>query len=68
MYSPDKKHKVYSQEKWWSDSWNPMDYGRNFDFSKSFFEQFEELYIEVPLVSLTTDYTKDENSAYTNFA
>ncbi|MFA5917624.1 MAG: hypothetical protein WC850_05325 [Candidatus Gracilibacteria bacterium] len=68
MYSPDKKYKVYSQEKWWSDSWNALDYGKEFDFSKRFFEQFEELYKEVPLVSLTTDYTKDENSAYTNFA
>ncbi len=68
MYSPDKKYKVYSQEKWWSDNWNALDYGKEFDFSKNFFEQFEELYKEVPLVSLTTDYTKDENSAYTNFA
>jgi hypothetical protein len=66
--SPDKKYKVYSQEFWWSDNWNALDYGRDFDFSRPFFEQYEELYTEVPQVSLITDYTKDENSAYTNFA
>ena len=26
MYSPDKKNKVYSQEIWWSDKWDALDY------------------------------------------
>ncbi len=68
MYSPDKPYKVYSQEVWWSDGWNAFDYGKEFDFSRSFFEQFDELMHVVPQISLITDFTNDENSAYTNFA
>lgn len=43
MYSPDKKIPVYFSEEWWSDHWDPLKYGKDFDFSKSFFEQFSEL-------------------------
>ncbi|EKE29817.1 MAG: hypothetical protein ACD_2C00091G0003 [uncultured bacterium (gcode 4)] len=68
IYSPDKPYTIYSQEEWWSDRWDPLDYGMDFDFSKTFFKQFDELYHRVPIVSLITDFTKDENSAYTNFA
>ncbi|EKE27951.1 MAG: hypothetical protein ACD_3C00122G0001, partial [uncultured bacterium (gcode 4)] len=68
IYSPDKPYTIYSQDEWWSDRWNPLDYGQDFDFSRPFFEQFDELYHKVPIVSLITDFTKDENSAYTNFA
>ena len=68
IYSPDKPYKVFSQEEWWSDKWNPLDYGKNFDFNRPFFEQFNELYKDVPMVSLITDFRNDENSSYTNFA
>ena len=52
MYSPDKEFKVYEQSEWWSDRWNPLDYGQDFDFSRSFFEQFDELLKEVPRLGL----------------
>ena len=52
IYSPDKLLKVYDQKYWWSDGWDPMDYGREYDFNKSFFEQFYELYNRVPKLSL----------------
>jgi hypothetical protein len=52
MYSPDKLYKVYSQDEWWSDKWNALDYGMDFDFSKKFFEQFSELMKKVPNLSL----------------
>ena len=66
MYSPDKKIKVYDREVWWSDRWNPLDYGKNFDFSRPFFEQFKELLIAVPRIALNN---KDPyNSEYCNFA
>jgi hypothetical protein len=48
MYSPDKPYKVYDKEIWWSDRWNQLDYGRDFDFSRSFFDQFEDLMMEFP--------------------
>jgi hypothetical protein len=50
MYSPDKSYKVYSQDEWWSDKWDAMDYGRDFDFSRGFFEQINELIINVPII------------------
>lgn len=65
MYSSDKPYKVYDQDEWWSDAWDPLDYGRDFDFNRSYFEQFAEFELEVPHNAL---YTIDvENSQYTNF-
>ncbi|EKE27949.1 MAG: hypothetical protein ACD_3C00123G0015 [uncultured bacterium (gcode 4)] len=57
VYSPDKPFKVYEQAEWWSDKWDPKDYSRDFDFSKGFFEQFAELQLDVPRVSLYVDDT-----------
>jgi hypothetical protein len=48
IYSPDKFYKVYDQKFWWSDAWDPMDYGRDFDFDKRFGGQFGEFMIDVP--------------------
>lgn len=64
IYSPDKKFTVYCQDCWWSDSWDARDYGRDFDFSRGFFEQFKELQAAVPRMSLLN--TKAENSEYCN--
>ncbi len=67
IYSPDKPYKVYDQEIWWSDKWEGLDYGRDFDFSKSFFGQFDALLKQVPLINLywqsneDCDYTFDCN-------
>jgi hypothetical protein len=52
IYSPDKRYKVYEQNEWWSDKWDPLDYWIDFDFSRSFFEQFWELMKEIPLQNL----------------
>ena len=43
LYSSDKSYKVYSQNAWWSDEWDPLSYGRDVDFDRPFFPQFEEL-------------------------
>ena len=67
-YRPDSSCKVYSQTYWWSDSWDATKYGRDFDFSKPFFEQWHELAKEVPRPALHTQFQFDENSAYTNCA
>lgn len=48
IYSPDKPYIVYHQDYWWSDSWDPMDYGKEFDFNKSFFDQYSELFLHSP--------------------
>jgi len=67
-YHPDSPLKIYSQAYWGSDKWEALDYGRDFDFSRPFFEQWYELAKEVPRPSLHTDFEFDENSDYTNYA
>jgi hypothetical protein len=64
IYSPDKPHKVYDQKTWWSDSRNPLDYGFDFDFGKSFTENFRELLATVPHCSIIN--INSQNSDYTN--
>jgi hypothetical protein len=62
IYSPDKPFKVYHRDYWWSDKWNPLDYGRDFDFDRPFFEQFDELSKQVPKIALAA--WDNENSEY----
>lgn len=64
MYAQDKPYKVYDQDEWWSDRWDELSYGRDFDFSRTFTEQFRELNLAVPHQGLFT--TNAENSYYTN--
>jgi len=49
IYSPDKPFVVYPRDYWWSDEWDPMQYGREYDFGKPFFVQFRELLESVPV-------------------
>lgn len=65
--SPDKPFKVYDRAYWLSDKWNPLDYGRDFDFSKTFTENFAALQKEVPRFSLQQQDPM-ENSIYCSFA
>lgn len=65
-YSQDKPYKIYKIEYWWSDAWEAEKYAMDFDFNRSFFEQFQELALKVPRPALFTAYQYDENSAYTN--
>lgn len=65
---PSSPYKVYEQEDWYSDKWDPIDYGRDFDFSRPFFDQYLELCKDVPHPNLFTGYQYDENCDYTNYA
>lgn len=62
--SPEKPFTVYDQKSWWSDKWDPMNYGRDYDFSKPFFQQFRELLEAVPLAALYNENMV--NSEYCN--
>ncbi|MBI1812379.1 hypothetical protein HYR82_01180 [Candidatus Peregrinibacteria bacterium] len=64
IYHSQSPHTIYSPEAWWSDAWDPLQYGRPFDFSRPFFEQFQELYQEVPHIALVN--VQCENSDYAN--
>lgn len=65
-YSPDKPYKTYCQNCWWGDNWDPLVYGRNFDFSKPFFDQLQNLMIAIPR-SAVMNFNSVENCEYTNF-
>lgn len=39
----------------YSDKWNPLDYGVDYDENRSFFEQFKELHQRVPQIALQND-------------
>lgn len=67
-YPPDSPYKVYSQKYWATDNFDALKYGRDYDFSKPFFQQYAELRKVVPCASLFTDFMHDENSEYTNSA
>jgi len=52
MVRPDEERIVFDVDIWESDSWDPLDYGRDVDFSRPFFEQFAELLRVVPMPNL----------------
>lgn len=68
-YHPDSPLKVYRQSVW-SDlsKFDATQYGRDFDFTRPFFDQFHELANAVPRPALHTMFQMDENSDYTNYA
>ncbi|MBI2464121.1 hypothetical protein HYV57_04140 [Candidatus Peregrinibacteria bacterium] len=66
VYSPDKPYKVYDHEAWWSDQLDATNYGRDFDFTRHFFEQFFELYKKIPKINFVN--VASENSDYCNFS
>jgi len=66
MYPQETPFPVYHITEWQSDKWDAKDYGRNFDFNRPFFEQFQELCNEVPHLSLLIDPLMDDNAEFTN--
>ncbi len=66
MFPPNAKFPVYDRSYWFSDNWDPMSYGRDYDFSRSFFEQFSELQRSVPRYH--TYNVKSENCEFSKAA
>ncbi len=64
LYHPASPYTVYCYECWYSDQWNPLDYGQEIDFSRPFFEQFKALQLKVP--RLYALMVNNENCEYTN--
>lgn len=52
IYHDQSKYPVYSQQEWWSDKWDGLTYGQDPDFTRPFFEQFQELLQKVPRIAL----------------
>ena len=66
IYHPDEKLVVYDTKYWWGDKWDPMQYGKEYDFSKPFFLQWRELRDNFPLQALSN--SNAVNSDYCNIA
>src|SRR3989338_8482016 len=56
--------KIMDRDAWWGDGWDAMEYGRDYDASKSFFAHFKELLLAVPWPS--RDVQRLINSDYSN--
>ena len=72
MYNPNTPYVVYCDKCWESDKWDASDYAQNYDSSKPFFEQLNDLLIKVPkkatYVSAHSKFGPNLNSDYTNVA
>ncbi len=66
VYSPDKNYKVYKQNYWLWDRWNPLDFWQDYDFNETFFEQFDKLLKKVP--HMWTNIFNSENSDFNSFS
>jgi len=62
--NPRAKHQ-YCLSCWWSEKWDPLSYGRDYDPNQSFFEQLHKLEMTVPYACTTND-TVLENCDYTH--
>jgi hypothetical protein len=65
MFPEDAPFPVYKSEAWYSDDWDPYKYGMEYDFSRPFFEQFQELLKKVPRMALVKQGLS-KNSEYTH--
>jgi len=63
---PEEKLVVYDANAWWGDGWDPLSYGKNYNFLKPFFEQWKNLRDVIPLQALSN--IKATNSDYCNVA
>ena len=77
IYPEETPFPVYDQHIWWGDDWDGIDFGQDYDSSRSFFEQYLELRNKVPRISLlningiNSDYvnnSEDNKNCYLIFA
>jgi len=66
MYPQETSFPVYDHSYFFSSQWDSLQYGRNFDFNRSFFEQFHDLLLIVPRMK---NYSiGNENAEYGNLS
>jgi len=64
IYSPKSPYVVYCNDCYYGDKWDPLSFGREYDFSRPFFEQLKELQLRVP--RMYSFVFQNVNSEYTN--
>lgn len=65
IYPAISPYTVYCHDCYWGDSWSGDDYGREIDFSRPVFDQFEELTRVAPHAAMYND--NPVNSEYVNY-
>jgi len=63
-FAPNSKFKIWHLDEWMSDELDAYKYGRDFDFSRPFFDQLFELEKDVPLSHMNV--ARNENSEFIN--
>lgn len=66
LVPPNPKAPVTTNERWFSDMWDPMEFGQDYDFSRPFLEQLMELHAKIPQINLNV--TRMTNSPYSGNA
>jgi len=66
MYAPEHNFVVYDEKEWWADDWDAIQFGRDYDSKKSFFDQYHELQKVVPRFNIFNRDT--ENCDFVNYA
>lgn len=64
LYSPTVKSPIYCSDCWYGDSWGGMDYARDWDPNRSFFDQLRDLRDAVPHIATTVVKNSCVNSDY----
>lgn len=77
LYPQDAMFPVFCYECWYGDDWDQVKYALSYDFSKSFFVQWNKLLLAVPTLALVNIYaiksdycnfTFQSKNCYLNFA
>ncbi|MBI5793984.1 hypothetical protein HZA87_02765 [Candidatus Uhrbacteria bacterium] len=64
VFSPDNPYKVCEKNHWYSDAFDALSYGREYEAGVPFFAQFQKLALETPLPSLRIE--NSENCEFNN--
>lgn len=65
-FPQDIQANIYCYNCWWSDEWNPLDYGMDIDFSRPFLTQLNELVRKVPWQTLSGNIPTITGTEYFN--
>ncbi len=70
MYNPKSAYTIYCYDCFYSEKWEPKDYAMDYDENRTFLEQFKELLLKVPKITLylTAADGQNLNSEYANMA
>ncbi len=63
-FAPDSGVQVYERDHWWSDEWDPLASGAEYDWDQPFFLQFRKLLERTPMPALFI--SRSVNSDYCN--